>query len=130
MASRVLPADKDLVIIATFPDFDDTARAVRAALAGSRYKAVFIVGQSGKTPRWVDSAEQLFDEMIWWVLAALVEVISAATVGFLVPLAMGHTGQLRGTKARTALAVVLGSGLSAAMSTFFAGGHLHQRSSY
>ena len=56
LASRILPANEDLVIIATFPDFDDTARAVREALVGSRYRVVFIVSGPTQPPKWVDTA--------------------------------------------------------------------------
>jgi CDP-glycerol glycerophosphotransferase (TagB/SpsB family) len=42
------------VIISTYPDFDDSARAVRDALHGSRYKIAFIVASAARIPEWVD----------------------------------------------------------------------------
>lgn len=58
-ASQILPANHDLVIVSTFPDFDDSARAVKEALAGSQYTVVFVVADTSQVPDWVDTATNM-----------------------------------------------------------------------
>ncbi|MDG5747277.1 CDP-glycerol glycerophosphotransferase family protein [Qipengyuania sp. XHP0207] len=87
LISRLIPKS-DLLIVSTFPDYDDTTRSLLSAVSESKFHTTFLVSEPEAAPSWVDSDDVALVRRnsvkgIWLFLRARVIIVTHGLYKFL-----------------------------------------------